>query len=76
MIGAESRREKQIAVPRLRKSIRRVYRHAGEENSPNIDAEIGDSVRGSPACREKEDLLTLACQALADHLAHAHRRPA
>ena len=56
MIGAESQREKRIAVPRLRKSIRRVIGML-EKELTELDAEIGDSVRGSPAWREKEDLL-------------------
>jgi transposase len=56
MIGAESQREKRIAVPRLRKSIRRVIGMLEKELS-ELDAEIDDSVRGSPAWREKEDLL-------------------
>ena len=56
MIGAESQREKRIAVPRLRKSIRRVIGML-EKELAELDAEIGDSVRGSPAWREKEDLL-------------------
>ena len=56
MIGAESQREKRIAVPRLRKSIRRVIGML-EKELAELDAEIDDSVRGSPAWREKEDLL-------------------
>jgi transposase len=56
MIGAESQREKRIAVPRLRKSIRRVIGMLEKELS-ELDAEIDGSVRGSPAWREKEDLL-------------------
>jgi transposase len=56
MIGAESQREKRIVVPRLRKSIRRVIGMLEKELS-ELDAEIDDSVRGSPAWREKEDLL-------------------
>jgi transposase len=56
MIGAESQREKRIAVPRLRKSIRRVIGML-EKELAELDGEIDDSVRGSPAWREKEDLL-------------------
>lgn len=56
MIGAESQREKRISVPRLRKSIRRVIGML-EKELAGLDADIDDAVRGSPAWREKEDLL-------------------
>lgn len=56
MIGAESQREKRISVPRLRKSIRRVI-SVLEKELTALDADIDDAVRGSPAWREKEDLL-------------------
>jgi len=56
MIGAESQREKRIAVPRLRKSIRRVIGML-EKELASLDTDIDDAVRGSPAWREKEDLL-------------------
>lgn len=56
MIGAESQREKRISVPRLRKSIRRVIGML-EKELVDLDADIDDAVRGSPAWREKEDLL-------------------
>jgi len=56
MIAAESQREKRIAVPRLRKSIRRVIGML-EKELAGLDADIDDTVRGSPAWREKEDLL-------------------
>jgi transposase len=56
MIGAESQRQKRIAVPRLRKSISRVIDLLQKELA-ELDADIDDSVRGSPAWREKEDLL-------------------
>lgn len=56
MIGAESQREKRISVPRLRKSIRRVIAML-EKELAGLDADIDDAVRGSPAWREKEDLL-------------------
>lgn len=56
MIGAESQREKRISVPRLRKSIRRVVGML-EKELASLDADIDDAVRGSPAWREKEDLL-------------------
>ena len=56
MIGAESQREKRIIVPRLRKSIRRVIGML-EKELASLDADIDNAVRGSPAWREKEDLL-------------------
>jgi transposase len=56
MIGAESQREKRIAVPRLRKSIRRVIGML-EKELAELDGDIDAGVRGSPAWREKEDLL-------------------
>jgi transposase len=56
MIGAERQREKRIALPRLKKSIARVVRML-EKELTEIDHDIDDAVRGSPAWREKEDLL-------------------
>jgi transposase len=56
MIGAESQREKRITVLRLRKSIRRVIGML-EKELAELDGEIDAGVRGSPAWREKEDLL-------------------
>jgi transposase len=56
MIGAESQRQKRIAVPRLRKSISRVIDMLRKELT-ELDGDIDDAVRGSPAWREKEDLL-------------------
>lgn len=56
MIGAESQREKRIGVPRLRKSIRRVIGML-EKELAELDGDIDAGVRGSPAWREKEDLL-------------------
>jgi transposase len=56
MIGAERQREKRIAVPRLQKSITRLLK-ALEKELASVDADIDDAVRGSPAWREKEDLL-------------------
>jgi transposase len=56
MIGAESQREKRISVPRLRKSIRRVIGML-EKELAELDGDIDTSVRGSPAWREKENLL-------------------
>jgi transposase len=56
MIGAERQREKRITVSRLRNSIRRVVGMLEKELS-SLDSDIDDAVRGSPAWREKEDLL-------------------
>jgi transposase len=57
MIVAEKNREKRIAVLRIRKSIARLLAALQKELS-DIDAEIDLGVRGSPAWREKEDLLS------------------
>ena len=56
MIVAERNREKRVAVRRIRKSIARLIA-ALEKELSEIDGEIDASVRGSPAWREKEDLL-------------------
>jgi transposase len=56
MIGAERQREKRVTLPRLRKSIARLLK-ALEKELASLDADIDDTVRGSPAWREKEDLL-------------------
>jgi transposase len=56
MIVAERNREKRVAISRIRKSIARLIA-ALEKELSEIDAEIDASVRGSPAWREKEDLL-------------------
>lgn len=55
MIGAERQREKR-ATPRLQKSIARLVR-ALEKELASVDGDLDDAVRGSPAWREKEDLL-------------------
>jgi transposase len=55
MIVAEGQREKR-ASPRARKSIARMLKTLRAELSV-IDAEIDESVRGSPVWCEKEDLL-------------------
>ena len=55
MIGAERQREKR-ATPRLKKSIVRPIR-ALEKELTSVDTDIDDAVRGSPAWRDKEDLL-------------------
>ena len=55
MIVAEGQREKR-ASPRARKSIMRLLKTLRSELSA-LDADIDESVRGSPVWREKEDLL-------------------
>ena len=56
MIGAEHQREKRMAVPHLRKSIARLLK-ALEKELASVDEDIDDAIRGSPAWRDKEDLL-------------------
>jgi transposase len=56
MIVAERNREKRVAVSRIRKSMARLIA-ALETELAEIDAEIDAGVRGSPAWREKENLL-------------------
>jgi transposase len=56
MIGAERQREKR-ATPRLKKSIARLVK-ALEKELASVDADIDDAVRGSPAWRDKENLLS------------------
>jgi transposase len=56
MIGAERNREKRAHVKRIKKSIARLI-GALEKELAEIDAQIDESVRGSPAWREKEDLI-------------------
>lgn len=55
MIGAERQREKR-ASPRLKKSIARLVK-ALEKELASVETDIDDAVRGSPAWRDKEDLL-------------------
>lgn len=55
MIGAEKQREKR-APARLRKSIARLLKALQKELS-EVEADIDDTMRGSPIWREKEDLL-------------------
>ncbi len=56
MMVAERQREKRAKVRRLQRSIQRVL--AALETALNeLDQELNDTVRGSPAWREKEDLL-------------------
>ena len=56
MIGAEQQRKKRMTSKRLQSSIARLLEALQKELS-EIDRQIDDSVRGSPAWREKEDLL-------------------
>jgi transposase len=56
MIGAERQREKRVTASRLKKSITRLLK-ALEKELTSLDGDIDDAVRGSPAWREKEDLL-------------------
>jgi transposase len=56
MIAAESQRARRVSNPRLKKSIARLHK-ALEKELSELDEDIGDHVRGSPAWAEKEDLL-------------------
>jgi transposase len=56
MIVAERNRERRVEVKRIKKSIARLI-GALEKELAEIDAEIDAAVRGSPAWRDKEDLL-------------------
>jgi transposase len=56
MIGAEHQRQSR-APARVQKSIRRLVA-ALEKELASLDQDLDDSVRGSPAWRGKEDLLT------------------
>ena len=56
MMAAEGQRERHITDQRLKKSIVRL-RRALEKELAEVDGEIDDHMRGSPAWAEKEDLL-------------------
>lgn len=56
MIVAERQRERQMPSRHLRKSAARLIK-ALEKELNVLDAEIDDSIRGTPVWREKEDLL-------------------
>jgi len=56
MMVAERQREKRVTVPHLRKSIVRLLK-ALERELTSVDTDINDAVRGSPAWREKENLM-------------------
>jgi transposase len=57
MIGAERQREQRLTAPRPRKSIARLIK-ALEKELASLDADIDDAMKGSPAWRAKEELLT------------------
>ena len=57
MIVAERQRERQMPSRHLRKSSARLIK-ALEKELNVLDAAIDDSIRGTPAWREKEELLT------------------
>jgi transposase len=57
MMVSERQRERRLTAPRLKKSITRLLK-ALQKELTSVDADIDDAVRGSPAWREKEDLLT------------------
>lgn len=57
MIGAERQRGKRMTSRRLQNSIARLVK-ALEKELASLDDDIDDAVRGAPAWREKEDLLT------------------
>ena len=56
MIVAERQRQRRLVGKRLQKSIARLLKALEKELSA-LDQSIDDAVRGSPAWREKEDLL-------------------
>lgn len=56
MMQAERQREKRVAIKRVRKSIARLIA-ALQKELTELDQAIEEAVRGSPAWREKEDLL-------------------
>ncbi|HEX4110902.1 MAG TPA: IS110 family transposase [Stellaceae bacterium] len=57
MIGAESNRRRTLTQRRALKTVARVLATL-QEQLAEIDSEIDDGIRGSPAWRAKEDLLT------------------
>jgi transposase len=56
MIGAEKQRQKRQLQPRLQRSIARLVA-ALQKELTDLDQQIGDEIRGTPAWRDKEDLL-------------------
>ncbi len=59
MISAEKQREKRQAHPRLKRSIARLVA-ALQKELTELDRQIDDEIRGSPAWRATEDLLRSA----------------
>lgn len=57
MMVAERQRQKRLSEPRLQKSIARLLAALQKELS-SLETDIDEAVRGSPAWREKEELLT------------------
>jgi transposase len=57
MIAAESQRGRRVSNPRLKKSIARLHK-ALEKELTELDEDISDHIRGTPAWAEKEDLLS------------------
>lgn len=56
MISAEKQRDQRAVEPRLKRSIARLVLALQKELS-DLDQQIDDEIRGSPAWREKDDLL-------------------
>ncbi len=56
MMVAERQRQRRLVEKRLQKSIARLLK-ALEKELSSLDEDIDDAMRGSPAWREKEDLL-------------------
>ena len=56
MLQGERKREKRATIKRVKKSLTRLIT-ALEKELAELDQEIDNTVRGSPAWREKEDLL-------------------
>ena len=56
MIGAEKQRDKRLAEPRVKRSIGRLV-VALQKELTDLDGQIDEEVRGSPAWRATEDLL-------------------
>lgn len=60
MMGSERQRLRRMTLPRVRRSIDSIERliRALEKELADLDRDIDDAVRGSPAWREAEDLLS------------------
>jgi len=56
MIAAESQRGRRVSNPRLKKSIARLHK-ALEKELSELDDNISDHIKGTPAWAEKKDLL-------------------